>query len=209
MVLPWAPVVLPWCSRWCSRGAPVGPRGAPVGVPGCSRGAPVGSRGAPVVLPLVLRGAPVGPRGAVSVECGAAAILAQTRCLIRPLVHAILCACVLGNGATEHKWPTGDLSELLRRLEEGSFTADAHVQRIIAAGTVLLAPPSRERLPNLRHRCSGFLTPPRVEGSRAFRPVKELCDDLSDVLRRKASDVLRSRAFRVSVVTQSNRYRLC
>ena len=82
------------------------------------------------------------------------------------------------------------LRELFRRLKEGSLPADAHVQDIIAAGEMLLAPPSRERLPNLRHHCSAFSIPLRVEGSRGPRPVKDLGEDLAEALRRKALGLL-------------------
>jgi len=85
------------------------------------------------------------------------------------------------------------LSELLMRLEEdASSTADSRVQCILAAGKVLLAAPARERRDQLRHHCCVLSIPIRVEGTRALRPVKDLCADLSEVLRRKASDVLRS-----------------
>ena len=89
------------------------------------------------------------------------------------------------------------LSELLQQLESESFAEDAQlqrkVQRIAAAGAVLAAAPSRSRLQNVRHHCSDWSIPLRVEGSLAKRPLKDLCDDLSDVLCRTASGVLCSR----------------
>ena len=89
------------------------------------------------------------------------------------------------------------LSELLQQLESESFAEDAQlqrkVQRIAAAGAVLAAAPSRSRREHLRHHCSDWFIPLRVEGSLAMRSLKDLCDDLSHVLCRTASDVLCSR----------------
>ena len=67
------------------------------------------------------------------------------------------------------------LSELLQQLESESFAEDAQlqrkVQRIAAAGAVLAAAPSRSRLQNVRHHCSDWSIPLRVEGSLAKRPL--------------------------------------
>ena len=93
--------------------------------------------------------------------------------------------------------PEPTLSELLEQLGGLSVSEDVQrqhqVQRIRTAAALLAGPPSRDRLQHVRHQCSCWSIPLRDTGSVARRPLKDLCDELSDGLRRAPSDVLCSR----------------
>ena len=85
------------------------------------------------------------------------------------------------------------LSELLRQLQDSTFAGEPEAQRIAAACTVLLAPSSRNRLLDVRHHCSLFAVPRRIEGSPAYRSLSDLCANLTEVLCARAVEVLSSR----------------
>ena len=85
------------------------------------------------------------------------------------------------------------LKSLLRQLQDSTFAGEPEAQRIAAACTVLLAPSSRNRLLDVRHHCSLFSVPRRIEGSPAYRSLSDLCANLTEVLCARAVEVLSSR----------------
>ena len=85
------------------------------------------------------------------------------------------------------------LKSLLRQLQSSRCAAEPEAQRIAAACTVLLAPSSRNRLLDVRHHCSLFAVPRRIEGTPAYRSLSDLCANLTEVLCARAVEVLSSR----------------